>query len=142
LYEHSVRVPLVIRGPGVGRGQRAGGFVYLLDVFPTLCELAGLAVPPEVEGRSLVPMIRNPRVRPRDSVFYAYRDVQRGVSDGRWKLIVYRVAGRETVQLFDLGQDPWEQHNLAESNAGRVRRMRELLKDWQSRTDDPGWTAS
>jgi arylsulfatase A-like enzyme len=49
LYEHSIHVPLVICGPGIAAGQRSEALVYLLDIFPTLCDLLGLAAPGSVE---------------------------------------------------------------------------------------------
>lgn len=138
LYEHSVRVPLVIGGPGIPAGARRDGFVYLHDLFPTICELAGLPVPETVEGKSLVRAItENASVR--DSVFYAYRNLQRGVCDGQWKLILYQVNGKETAQLFDLAADPLEKNNLAgdAGQAERLRMLRTRLKEWMQSVDDP-----
>ena len=109
LYEDSLRVPLVISGPGVPHGS-SGALVYLLDVYPTLCELLGLEIPPGVEGRSLVPILRGGRAQVRDALFSAYLDVQRAVRDERWKLIEYPQAG--VTQLFDLARDPDELHDL------------------------------
>jgi arylsulfatase A-like enzyme len=138
LYEHSVRVPLVIGGPGIPAGLKRDAFVYLFDLFPTLCELAGLPVPSTVEGKSLVPTIAD-NTPVRDSVFYAYRNIQRGVCDGQWKLILYQVNGKETTQLFDLAADPLERKNLAEdaAHADRIRALRARLKEWMRSVDDP-----
>lgn len=146
LYEHSVRVPMVIGGPGIPAGHTRDAFVYLFDLFPTLCELAGLPVPNSVEGKSLVATIAD-NTPVRDSVFYAYRDIQRGVCTGRWKLILYQVNGKETTQLFDLESDPLEMKNLAEidSHAEHVKELRARLKEWMLNTQDkldidkPGW---
>src|SRR6266542_1400128 len=137
LYDHSVRVPLIVGGPGLPQGQRAGTLCYLLDVFPTLCGLTGLDVPATVEGRSLVPAIRDPKVQVRDSVFLSYRHFQRGVRTERWKLIKYNVNRQQTTQLFDLREDPLETRNLAESEAhgAQVRELTALLKEWMKRTD-------
>lgn len=138
LYEHSVRVPLVIGGPGIPAGQRRDALVYLFDLFPTLCELAGLPVPATVEGKSLVATIAG-NTTVRDSVFYAYRNIQRGVCDGRWKLILYQVNGKETLQLFDLETDPLETRNLATEKVQqeRIQTLRGRLKEWMRSTDDP-----
>jgi len=139
LYDHSVRVPLIISGPGLPQGQRTGAMCYLLDIFPTLCELTGQSVPATVEGRSLMPALTNPKAQLRDSVFFAYRHFQRGVRTDRWKLILYNAGGKQTAQLFDIRNDPWELNNLAAdpSQAGRVKQMTALLKDWMKKTDDP-----
>jgi arylsulfatase A-like enzyme len=139
IYEHSVRVPLIIHAPGLPQGQVSPSFCYLLDVFPTLCELAGLPVPETVEGRSVAAALKNPRAKLRDTMFFAYREFQRGVRTERWKLALYSVGGQRTTQLFDLRNDPWETRNLA-GQPGQARRVRELtalLKDWMKRTDDP-----
>jgi arylsulfatase A-like enzyme len=139
LYDHSVRVPLVIGGPGLPQGRRADTLCYLLDVHPTLCDLTGVPVPATVEGHSLLPALRNPQARVRDSLFLAYRHFQRGVRTDRWKLIKYNVAGKQTTQLFDLERDPWETANLADdpAQAARVRELTVLLRDWMKRTEDP-----
>jgi arylsulfatase A-like enzyme len=114
-------------------------FCYLLDVFPTLCELSGLPAPNAVEGRSVAAALKNPKARLRDTMFFAYRQFQRGVRTDRWKLALYEVAGKRTTQLFDLRSDPWETRNLAGApgQAGRVRELTALLKDWMKKTDDP-----
>lgn len=131
VYEHSVRVPLLFQGPGIPRGERRDAFVYLFDVFPTLCELVGLHPPRGVDGASLVPTLRDPRVGVRETVYCAYRHLHRSVRERQFKLIEYVVDGRRTTQLFDLRNDPWEQHNLcAEAEHRRtVDRLRETLAE-------------
>ena len=57
LYEHSMKSPLIFAGPGIPRG-RSAALAYLYDIFPTVCDLAGVVVPPSVDGKSLVPVIR------------------------------------------------------------------------------------
>jgi arylsulfatase A-like enzyme len=138
LYDHSVRVPLVIGGPGVPQGAKSDSFCYLLDIFPTLCDLTGMPVPASVEGKSLAPLVKDPKARLRDSVFFAYRHVQRGVRTDRWKLIRYSVNGVQTTQLFDIKSDPLEMKNLAAepSHAAQVREMTALLKQWMKDTGD------
>jgi arylsulfatase A-like enzyme len=140
LYDHSVRVPLVIGGPGLPKGQRADTFCYLYDLFPTLCELTGTKAPATVEGRSLRPALQDSKARVRESVFFAYRHFQRAVRNDHWKLIRYNVESKRTTQLFDMQADPWETRNLADTNATPVREMNALLQDWMRRTDDPNAT--
>jgi len=139
LYEHSVRVPMVIGGPGLPRGKKSDAFCYLLDLFPTLCELTGLSTPGTVEGKSLASIARGSQSKVRDSVFYAYRQFQRGVHAGDWKLIRYNAGGVRNTQLFNLKDDPHETRNLASEakNAGRVRELSAFLKEWMQNTDDP-----
>lgn len=147
IYDHSVRVPLVIGGPGLAKGARCDSMCYLLDLFPTICDLTGTPTPSLVEGKSIMPMLKNPHARIRDSVFLAYRHFQRGVRTDRWKLVLYNVGGKQTTQLFDIQNDPWELKNLADdrAQAARIRELRTLLKDWMKQTDDhldldkPNW---
>lgn len=131
IYDHSMRVPLIIAGPGVPKDKSSNALVYLLDLFPTTCDLVGLAIPAEVEGKSLAPILRGQAATVRDSLFLAYRDVQRGVRDQRWKLIRYPQINKS--QLFDLENDPHEMLDLSgdAKHAGKLKEMMALLQQWQ-----------
>ena len=137
MYEHSVHVPLIMSGPGIPKGGKRDAFCYLLDIYPTLCELSGVPIPESVEGRSLVPAMQSGD-KIRDTLFFAYRDVQRSVRDERYKLIEYVVNSKQTTQLFDLHADPWELDNLARepSCAGHLSRLREELVRWREELED------
>jgi len=139
MYDHSIRVPLVVSGPGIGAGRRCDGLCYLHDVFPTLFDLLGLQAPAGVESRSLAPVLRGETDRTCETTFHAYMGVQRAVRDERFKLVEYYVNGTNTTQLFDLEEDPWEQRNLASgaAHAAEVRRLRSALLAWQQAVDDP-----
>jgi len=138
LYEHSVHVPLIMSGPGIPKGQRRDAFCYVLDVFPTLCNLADVPTPGSVEGRSLAPLIRDRKRNIRDTLFFAYKDIQRGVRDERYKLIEYVVKGKRTTQLFDLQADRWEINNLADNPlyAAHLKRLRKELLRWKDKLGD------
>jgi arylsulfatase A-like enzyme len=134
LYDHSVRVPLIFAGPGIPSGQQRPQLCYLLDIFPTLCDLLDMDVPDSVEGKSLLPAIQDENTAGRDCLHLAYTMLQRGVRDDRHKLIEYVVEGKRTTQLFDLQDDPWELTNLADHPARQddLHRLRDLLRKWQS----------
>ena len=138
MYEHSVHVPLVICGPGIPAGERRDTFCYLLDIYPTLCELVGAPTPESVEGRSLVPALRQPETKVRDCLHFAYRHVQRSVRREQYKLVEYAVEGVRTTQLFDLEADPDELDNLAAdpAYAGEVERLRQDLRRWPEELGD------
>jgi arylsulfatase A-like enzyme len=138
LYEHSVHVPLILVGPGVPQGARREAFCYLLDIFPTLCDLTGEPLPQTVEGKSLVPALRDPAHQVRETLLFAYKDVHRAVRDERFKLIEYVVNEECTTQLFDLQADPWELHNLAHETctAVHLRRLRGELLRWRDELGD------
>ena len=136
LYDHSVRVPLVLAGPGLARGQRIDALCYLHDLFPTTCELAGLRVPDTVESASLAPLLAGTTRQGRDSVFGAYRHLQRMVRTPRWKLVRYPYANK--TQLFDMQADPWETKDLSADpqQAARIAELNAQLKRWQQRVGD------
>jgi arylsulfatase A-like enzyme len=136
LYEHSMKVPLIVAGPGVPAGQSSDAFVYLLDLFPTLCEAGGAAVPKDVFGHSLRPRWKGEMAAGRDSIFLAYAGLMRAVRDERWKLIVYPPINHR--QLFDVKADPHEMHDLAgdPANAKEIERLTRSMTEWQAKVGD------
>ena len=139
LYDHSVRVPLVLSGPGIPQNQTSDALVYLSDIYATLFELIGEPLPDSVEGVSMVPAMHSKKSAPRDTLFTAYRDYQRAVRDRRHKLIEYSVNRERRTQLFDLRADPWETHDLSDdpASAQTLTRLRAELSRWQTDLDDP-----
>lgn len=136
VFEHSMRTPLIIGGPGIPPGQSTAAFTYLHDLFPTLCDLLDLPAPPGLEGESLRPLWTGAKTRVRDSVFLPFLDIQRAVRDERWKLIAYPKIGH--LQLFDLETDPHEMTNRIDDadSAAHVARLQRLMTDWQTRVGD------
>jgi arylsulfatase A-like enzyme len=136
LYDHSMHPPLLFAGPGVPKGRKTDAFCYLLDVFPTLGDLAGVKGPEGSEGKSLAPILAGKQTKVRDSIFTAYRNDQRAVRDERWKLIVYPRVNK--VQLFDVQSDPAERKDLAadKSHAAEIERLMALLKESQKEAGD------
>lgn len=135
LYDHSLRVPLVFAGPGVPRGGRSSALSSLMDVWPTLAELAGLRV--DAGGLSLVPVMQGRHKTVRDTLFGVYQNVQRMMRTDTWKLIDYPRIGR--VQLFELGRDPDERNDLSTDagQAARVRQMATRLAEWHRGLPQP-----
>jgi len=136
VYEHSMRSPLVVVGPGVPAGRNSEAFSYLLDLYPTLCGLARVPPPAGLDGFDLGPLWRGERTEVRDSVFLPFQNIMRAVRDRRWKLIRYPQINH--TQLFDLEHDPDEMKDLADdpARAERVQRMFALLKRWQGEAGD------
>ena len=101
----------------------------LRDLFPTLCELAGLPVP-DVDGRSQVPVLQGNRPSVYQHVVGYFRDSQRMIRSDHWKYIHYPKAGRH--QLFDLQQDPFELRNLADDAEHQATRtaLQQKLNAW------------
>ncbi len=121
LYDHSIRVPLIVAGPGIQRGRRSPALVQLQDCFATLCDLAGVPKPATVEGESFAPVLRGQAFAGRTHTLHYYREFQQAVRTRTHKLIRYTVNGTVTRQLFDLQRDPWEMNNLTDP-----RKMAEL----------------
>jgi arylsulfatase A-like enzyme len=136
VFEHSMRVPLIFVGPGIPPGKSTQAFSYLLDVFPTLCDVIGIQPPTDLEGHSLRPLWEGKKDRVRDSVFLPYIGIQRAVRDERWKLICYPKISY--MQLFDLQTDPDEKNNLSDRPecAPHVQRLLTLMKQWQTKVGD------
>ena len=136
VYEHSMGAPLIITGPGVPKGKSTQAFTYLLDLFPTILGMAGVAPVHKVDGIDLEPLWTGAKKSIRDSIFLSFAKVMRAVRDDRWKLIRYPHINH--TQLFDLKNDPYELKNLAEApkHAKRVEQMMTLMKDWQARVGD------
>ena len=127
LWDQTTRVPLFIRAPGVGgEGTRTRAPVTLTDLYPTLCELAGLPVPTQCDGRSLVPQLRDPaapRARPALTahVFRGEPGPSQAVADERYRLIRY---GNGLEEFYDLRLDPDEFENRAQDPALAGERAR------------------
>ena len=136
VYEHSVRVPLLISGPGIPAGKRTEAMCYLFDVLPTLGKLCDVTAPKTSEGIEFTATLRDPSKPARPQLLFAYRNVQRAVRDERWKLILYPQVDK--TQLFDLQTDPNETTNLADKpeQAARVVALTALLVKEQKQDGD------
>jgi arylsulfatase A-like enzyme len=139
MYEPGLRVPLVARGPGVSPGVVPSQFVANIDLAPTFLDLAGVAVPDWMQGRSLVPLLRGEAPADwRTSVYYRYYDdpgyhdtrAHYGVRTATHKLIHY--WRKDAWEMYDLAADPHELHNLlfdpAEAARPEVAATRAALK--------------
>ncbi len=116
VYEHSMGCPLIIAGPGV-EAKTTDAFTYLLDIMPTVLEVAGIEAPENLDGESLWPIINGEKEGVRDTVFLSYRNFMRAIRKGNMKMIFYNHCNH--AQLFDLEKDPHELNNLLETLEGR-----------------------
>ena len=136
VYEDSMKCPLIVAGPGVPAGKSTTAFSYLLDIFPTICDVVGVKPPSPMAGYSLWPVWAGEKDRVRDSVFLPFLGLMRAVRDERWKLIVYPPINHR--ELFDMKNDPDETKSLADDPAHvkEIDRLTVLLKAWQERVGD------
>lgn len=127
LYEHSTRVPLIVRGPGLPGGEVRDALCYHHDLFSTICRWAGANAPVN-ESVDLNPVLRDAGAVARDHLVLAYGARQRAVvaADGR-KLIRVAGPGGVTERLFDLRTDPSEREDLTGTPWGEAEDLREIL---------------
>jgi arylsulfatase A-like enzyme len=149
LYDEVLHVPMILWGPGrIPEGKTAETQVGSIDILPTLVELAGGtttgANTPPIQGASLVPLLggqssgladRNLFAETFTTVFHHTLDTDASiplasVRDGVTQLIVHR-ANPESLELFDVGTDPKEIHNLAANHPEKLARLRQALIAWQ-----------
>jgi arylsulfatase A-like enzyme len=135
LYDAGMKVPLFFAGPGIKKGS-SDAMVYLLDIYPTICDMVGAPMPAGIDGLSFKPVIDGKTKGARSELFFAYRHVQRAYRDERWKLIRYPEVN--VTQLFDLQSDPDELRDLAGDTAqsSRVSQLFAKLKAAQPKFGD------
>ena len=144
LYEHTLRVPFIVKGPGVPAGGRNDSVVYLHDLYPTFADYAGASLPTnQVDGLSLRPLIEGQLAAHRSVAYQAYTENMRSLVANGMKLIEYKptaTAGEWYTQLFDLQADPREQANLATNAAyaATLAGMRTLMLAQRAAHGDAG----
>ena len=124
LFEESLRSPLIIVAPGQGvSGQKAGAIVQTVDIYPTLCDLVGLAAPSDLDGCSLKPVLENPK---RKSLGFAYalHSSGRTVRTEGFRYIEHKDGFDE---LYDLENDPGEVSNVAAEKPEFVERLKAVF---------------
>ena len=141
-YDEITRIPLIIKGKGVPKGQVDLHPVSHINLTPTILEMMDAAVSPVLEGRSILPEIEDPSVRINKYVFMEFGRYEvdhdgfggfqpmRTVFDGRYKLTVNLLSGDE---LYDIQEDPGEMQNLIHSS--RHREIRDPFRGyyWERR---------
>ncbi len=166
LYEHTWRVPMIVKGPGIKPGSRVPGNIYLGDLLATFCDLTGVTPPDTNEGTSFKPVLMGEKPVIRDTLYGVYnggdKPGMRCVKQGDWKLIEYESTktGTRETQLFNLKENPHEfvaehhdpkvsartgikpeahQTNLAKepTHAAKLGEMRALLLSEMRRLGDP-----
>jgi arylsulfatase A-like enzyme len=113
LWEESTRAPLIWIAPGVTKpGGVSDRPVDFMSIYPTLCDLAGVAKPDYVEGNSLRPLLTNPKAAWTNAAITTYRRNNHAIRTERWRYIRYSDGGEE---LYDHTKDEFEWNNLANS---------------------------
>jgi len=121
-YEEAVRVPFLIAAPGLTKGDKTNALTELVDIYPTLCELAGLPVPPHVEGVSMLPLLQTPS-RPWKKAAFSIWVGSESMRTDRYRLTRYKKAAPKgngyqlpssgRYELYDYKTDPAGNMNIA-----------------------------
>jgi arylsulfatase A-like enzyme len=134
-----MRVPLIIQAPGFQGGLRTDALTELIDIYPTLCELAGVPTPTHVQGRSFVPLMRDPAQPWKDQA------VGRFTAGDTLRTDSYRITEYSNPQgqpiarmLYDHRTDPGENVNISEqpARAGLARELTRRLRSAKGRDGD------
>jgi iduronate 2-sulfatase len=140
-YEQAARIPVIVRAPGVSKaGGRSRALIETVDIYPTLCDLAGLPVPGGLDGASVVGVLKDPAsARTKEAVFHVYPRstselgwmLGRAVRTERYRLVEWKEPGSaaETaiLELYDYASDPEESRNLAAERPEVVAQLRAIL---------------
>ena len=154
LYEGGIRVPLLVKWPGVTKSADCDHVVIGVDMFPTLAEVSDAQLPANqpCDGLSLVPILKDPdqQLR-REAVFWHFPAYLQGKGDphggpfrttpvgavrsGKWKLIEWFETGR--LELYDLENDIGESQNLAATHPDQRETLHRQMKDWRAEVQAP-----
>ena len=138
-YQEIVRIPWILRGPGIPPGRRIAAPVHLVDVAPTLIALAGVEAPEAaaMDGLALAELVRGEVAAPPERLLFAEADhnnaepdIRRLVRTPRHKLVYDQLL--ERVELYDLARDPREQLDLAASESALAARLLDELEAFRS----------
>jgi len=132
LWDTNIHVPLIIKIPGGPGGKRIEDLAETIDIMPTVLELAGIAVPSQARGVSLVNLMRGGSVgAPREYIF-SELPKKKTIRSKKWKL----TEGGTRRRLFDLSRDPGEQIDVLNRNRAIAAKMQTRLKQWEASLPD------
>jgi len=128
-FERALNSAFMVKTPDMKKpGVKTDGLIATIDVYPTLCELAGIEAPEGLEGKSFVPLLKNPKGKGKEAVVSYWRDILSMRTD-RYRFAVFNNGEQQEFMLFDHKNDPNETVNIADKNPDVVK---ELLKQMKS----------
>ncbi len=113
MYDHSIRIPMLLSGPGLPQNKKIESDVYVQDMMPTILEIAGIQQPEFIDFQSVLRLIEGSTKTNYPSVYGGYTMTQRMVRSEGFKLIAYPNAKK--IRLFDLQKDPMEMNDLSDN---------------------------
>jgi arylsulfatase A-like enzyme len=127
LYQTSVNAPLMVSAPGFKPGKPTDALVEFVDIYPSICELAGLPVPGHVQGKSFVPLMSDPSMNWKQAAFSRYHGGE-SVKTDRYRYTEWKTGAH---MLYDHEKDPAENVNIADNPECKtvVEQMRKLLQE-------------
>lgn len=133
-YEQATRIPLVVSAPGLAAAAAAPALVETVDIYPTLCELAGLPAPSGLDGKSFAPVVKEPSAATKEVVIQVYprgQQIGRALRTARYRFVEWKKPGEgpdsAALELYDYEADPAEARNVAASQPETVAELRKLL---------------
>ena len=132
-YEEAAHIPLIVAAPGVAAGVRAQ-LVETVDLYPTLCDIAGVAAPEGLDGKSFAATLRDPAVATKDHILHVFprgERLGRAVRTARYRMVEWKKPGAPAdeaiIELYDYETDPLETKNLAAEQPDVVAQLRSML---------------
>lgn len=129
-FYEAIKIPFIISSPGFVKNQTTDSFTELIDVYPTLCELAGIDPPKYIHGKSLTPVLKNPSFQLKDEIYSRYKQGE-AVVDKNYSYTEF-FQGEKYLgnMLYDLNEDLKQNNDVSKlpENAGLVKKYRKKLK--------------
>jgi iduronate 2-sulfatase len=133
-YEEAARIPLILVAGKSSAGQVVKSFVETVDIYPTLCELAGIPAPAGLDGKSFAAVVRDPATPTKDHILHVFPRgdrIGRAVRTTRYRLVEWKAAGAPAdsavLELYDYETDPGETKNIAAEQPAVVAELRAML---------------
>ena len=133
-YETSMQIPLIVRAPGIKGGQRRAALIESIDVYPSLCKLAGLPLPEHLQGQSFAGLMRNPKADWKQAAVGRYRNGDTIRTD-KFRFTEYRDPKAKTTSrmLYDHSNDPGENINVSKKQPDTISDLASQLKRLKGR---------
>lgn len=138
-YESSLQIPLLVRAPGIQGGQRRSALIETIDVYPSLCTLAGIPLPEHLAGQSFVELMRNPDTKWKEAAVSRFRNGDTIRTDAlRYTEYTNPKGKRTSRMLYDHSSDPLENRNVAEKRTDESQTLSKQLNQIKGRDGKPG----
>ncbi|WP_417394821.1 sulfatase [Gimesia chilikensis] len=137
-YESSLQIPLLVRAPGIQGGQRRSALIETIDVYPSLCTLAGIPLPEHLAGQSFVELMRNPDTKWKEAAVSRFRNGDTIRTDAlRYTEYTNPKGKRTSRMLYDHSSDPLENQNVAEKRTDETQTLSKQLNQIKGRDGKP-----